>query len=82
VEPAPVIVRAAAELEHALAEEVPVLARVAVRPRTKSATAAHHRDQVRHLAAEDRAVEDLAAAVGTTREPAVTEVAAAWAAVE
>jgi hypothetical protein len=44
-------------------------------PRTKSVTAAHRRDLVLHLAAE----EDLAAAVaGTTREPAAAEGATAW----
>src|SRR5262249_7436667 len=83
--PAPGIVPAAAERGHEPAGEVPEPVQVAVRPRTKSATAAHRRDQVRHrrdqvrhLAAEDPAAEDLAAAVGITREPAATEGAAAW----
>jgi hypothetical protein len=41
--------------------------------RTKSATEAHHRGQARLLA-----VEDLAAVVETTRDPAATEAAVAW----
>src|SRR4029077_20559927 len=63
----PAIVPAVAEL---------ALVPVAVVPRTKSVTAAHHRGQA-HLAAED-----LAAVVETTREPAATEAVVAWAAVE
>jgi hypothetical protein len=43
-------------------------------PRTKSVTAAHRRDQVLHLAAEDLA----AAVAGTTREPAAAEAVIAW----
>ena len=55
------------------------LVQVAVAPRTKSVTAAHHPDLVPLLAAE----EDLAAAVAeTTREPAATEAVIAWAAEE
>jgi hypothetical protein len=76
----------AAELELVPVVAVPGLARVVAAPvrgrprvqravalRTKSVTAAHHRGQA-HLAAED-----LAAVVETTREPAATEAAVAWA---
>jgi hypothetical protein len=50
------------------------LVRAAVALRTKSVTAAHRRDLVLRLAAED-----LAAAVAeTTREPAATEAVIAW----
>jgi len=62
---------ALAELANQVAE--PELGQVAVAPRTKSVTAAHHRDLV-HLEAEDLA----AAAVETTREPAATEAVVAW----
>jgi hypothetical protein len=44
-----------------------------VAPRTKSVTAAHRRDLVLRLAAED-----LAAAAETTREPAAAEAVIAW----
>jgi hypothetical protein len=75
-----------AEPEHARVvaelERVPVAAvlgrprgRLAVAPRTRSATEAHHRDLAPLLAAED-----LAAAVETTRVPAATEAVVAWAA--
>jgi hypothetical protein len=50
--------------------------RLAVAPRTKSVTAARRRDLARLLAGE----EDLAAVAETTREPAATEAAVAWAA--
>jgi hypothetical protein len=76
----------APELELAPVVAVAGLARVVAAPvrgrprvqravalRTKSVTAAHHRGQA-HLAAED-----LAAVVETTREPAATEAAVAWA---
>jgi hypothetical protein len=43
-------------------------------PRTKSVTAAHRRDLVLRLAAEDLA----AAVAGTTREPAAAEAVIAW----
>ena len=61
-------------------EAVPVQnhrpAHLAVARRTKSAIAAHHRDQVPLLAVE----EDLAAAVAEImREPAAAEAAIAWA---
>jgi len=49
------------------------LVQVAVAPRTKWVTAAHHRG----LVAVPR-VEDLAAAAETTRDPAATEAAKAW----
>ena len=49
------------------------LVQVAVAPRTKWVTAAHHRG----LVAVPR-VEDLAAAAETTRDPAATEAATAW----
>jgi hypothetical protein len=55
---------------------VPVRDPVALLPKTKSVTAAHHPGQVPRLAA----VEDLAAAAETTHEPAATEAATAWAA--
>jgi hypothetical protein len=78
----------AAELELVQAEAELALVRVAervpnlrpdqleARRKTRSATAAHHRDLARLLAA----VEDLAAAVETTRDPAAKEAATAWAA--
>jgi hypothetical protein len=62
-----------------LAQEVVLLARghprvqLAVVLRTKSVTAAHLRDLVQRLAAED-----LAVAAVTTREPAATEAVIAW----
>jgi hypothetical protein len=73
----------AAELALVQVEAVPVpnhpRAQLAVAPRTKSVTAAHHPDLVPLLAAG----EDLAAAVAeTTREPAATEAVIAWAAEE
>jgi hypothetical protein len=54
------------------------LVQVAVAPRTKLVTGAHHNDLVPLLAAE----EDLAAVVETTREPAAAEAVIAWAAEE
>ena len=51
--------------------------RLAVPLGIKSVTALHH-----HGLAPVPAVEDLAAVVGTTREPAAPEVVAAWAAAE
>jgi hypothetical protein len=66
-----------------LAQEVVLLARghpraqLAVVLRTKSVTAAHLRDLVLRLAAEDL----VAAAAVTTREPAATEAVIAWEAV-
>ena len=65
--------------EHGrVAAPVPNLRRgqLEARRRTRSATEAHHRGQVPLLAAE----EDLAAAAETTRDPAATEAATAWAA--
>jgi hypothetical protein len=72
------LVPVVAELELVpVVAAVPVLghprAQLAVALRTKSVTAAHHRGQA-HLAAED-----LVAVVETTREPAATEAAVAWA---
>jgi hypothetical protein len=68
-----------AELELVRAEAARVLGlqrdQLAVPRRTRSATEAHHRDLARLLAAED-----LAAVVETTRDPAATEAATAWAA--
>jgi hypothetical protein len=68
----------AAELEQVLAQVVEPEQRVAqlvVALRTKSVTAAHRRDLVPLLEAE----EDLAAAVAeTTREPAAAEAVIAW----
>jgi hypothetical protein len=78
----------AAELELVQVVVVPEHGRVAApvpnlrrgqleaRRRTRSATEAHHRGQVPLLAA----VEDLAAGVETTRDPAATEAGIAWAA--
>ena len=67
-----------AQLEARVAGRL-VLGPVAVAPRTKSVTAAHHPDLVPLLAAE----EDLAAAAAeTTREPAAAEAVIAWAAEE
>jgi hypothetical protein len=72
-------------MEFVLVAAAPERDPVAVRLRTKSETAKHHRGQVRHHrgqvrhpAAEDPAVVDLAAAAETTREPAATEAAVAW----
>jgi hypothetical protein len=64
----PAIVQVAAELE---------LDRVEARRRVRSAIAVHHRDRV-----VARRVEDSAVAAETTREPAATEAATAWAAEE
>jgi hypothetical protein len=66
----------AVELERVPVVAVPVRDPVALLPKTKSVTAAHHPGQVPRLAA----VEDLAAAAETTREPAVIEAVTAWAA--
>jgi hypothetical protein len=84
----PEIVLVAAEREHdpvvAVLELAPAVAELArghpharpaaVAPTTKSVTAAHRRDLVRLLAAEDLAV----AVAETTREPVATEAAIAW----
>lgn len=72
------LVQAVVEREHVPAAAVlargHLHARLAVAPTTKSVTAAHRRDLVPLLAAED-----LAAAVAeTTREPVATEAAIAW----
>jgi hypothetical protein len=74
-----VIVPVEEELEHDQAAVEPARnhppAQLAVAPKIKSVTAAHRRDLVPLLAAE----EDLAAAVaGTTREPAAAEAVIAW----
>ena len=78
---AQLIVRAAGELERGQAVAVPVLGhrhvQLAIPLRTKSVTAAHHRDLALLLAAED-----LAAVAETTREPAAAEAATAWAVAE
>ena len=66
-----------AELAIELAELE--LVRVAVAQRTRLGTAAHLHDLVRHLAVE---VDLVVVAAETTREPAVTEAATAWAAEE
>src|SRR6266550_1397823 len=54
------------------------LVRAAVAPRTRLGTAAHRRG----LVPVPKRVEDLAVAAETTREPAATEAATAWAAEE
>ena len=61
--------------EHAQVEAAPERDPVAARLKIKSAIAAHRRDLARLLAAAD-----LAAVVESTREPAATEAATAWAA--
>ena len=68
------LARAVAELEHGpmAAEREPD--QVAVPLRIKSVIAVHHRGRVPLLAV----VEDLAAVVETTRDPAATEAATAW----
>ena len=71
-----VIVPVAVALVIVLAAAVPELDQVAVPLKIRSATEAHHRDLARLLAA----VEDLAAGVETTRDPAATEAGIAWAA--
>jgi len=71
---APVALANRVALELVPVVAVPVLDQVEAQRRTRSATAAHHRGQV-----PVRAVEDLAAAVETTREPAATEVVVVWA---
>ena len=78
---APVIALAAVRVpETVQVAAVPVRrhlrARLAVPLRTKSVIAVHHRGRVPLLAA----AEDLAAVVETTRDPAATEAATAWAA--
>jgi len=77
VAPAALVVQEALAGLELVQVAVPVLAhrhaQVAARPRTKSVTAAHHRGLAAVLAGED-----LAAAAGTTREPAAAEAAAAW----
>jgi len=72
------LARAVAELEHGpvAAEREPD--QVAVPLRIKLVIAARPRDLVPRLVA----AEDLAAAVETTRDPVVTEVATAWAVAE
>jgi hypothetical protein len=67
------LVQVVAELEHVQGEAALELVRAAVPLRTKSVTAAHRRDLVPRLAAED-----LAAEVETTREPAAAEAVIAW----
>jgi hypothetical protein len=67
------LVQVVAELEHVQGEAELELVRAAVPLRTKSVTAAHRRDLVPRLAAED-----LAAEVETTREPAAAEAVIAW----
>jgi hypothetical protein len=67
---------AAAELERVPVVPAPERGPVAVLLRTKSVIAVHRRGQV-HLA-----VEDLAVAAETMREPAAAEAATAWAAAE
>jgi len=69
-----VIGPAEAELEHVQGEAELELVRAAVALRTKSVTAAHRRDLVLRLAAEDLA----AAAAETTREPVAGEAVIAW----
>jgi hypothetical protein len=68
--------QAAVELERVPVEPEldPLRAQLAVVPTTKSVTAAHRRDLVPPLAAEDLAV----AVAVTTREPAATEAVIAW----
>jgi hypothetical protein len=67
----------ALELDQVVA--VPVRDPVALLAKSKSVTAAHHPGQ----APVPKRVEDLAAAAAeTTRDPAATEVVAAWAAAE
>jgi hypothetical protein len=63
-------------LELVRVAAVPELVRVAVPLKTKSVIAARRLDQVPLL----EAAVDLAAAAETTRAPAATEAAAAWAA--
>jgi hypothetical protein len=63
----------AVELEHVQGGAELELVRAALALRTKSVTAAHRRDLVLRLAAED-----LAAAAETTREPAAAEAVIAW----
>ena len=65
----------ARELEIVQVVAVPVRDPVALLPKTKSVTAAHHRD----LVAVPR-VADLAAVAETMREPVAVEAAKAWAA--
>lgn len=72
----PELVQVAVELARGQAAGVPERDPVAVPLRTKSVIAVHHRGRVPLLAA----VEDLAAVVETTRDPAATEAAIAWAA--
>ena len=67
------LVQVVAELEHVQGEAALELVRAAVPLRTRSVTAAHRRDLVPRLAAED-----LAAEVETTREPAAAEAVIAW----
>jgi len=66
-------------LEPAQVGVVPELGPLAVPPKNKLVIAAHHRGLVR---VPKRAEDLVAAAVETTREPAVTAVARAWAAAE
>jgi len=71
--------QAVAALEHAQVEVAPELDPLAVPPKNKLVIAAHHRGLVR---VPKRAEDLAAAAAATTREPAATAVARAWAAAE
>jgi hypothetical protein len=66
--------RAVAELEHGPVEAEREPDQVAVPLRIKSVIGVHHRGRVPLLAV----VEDLAAVVETTRDPAATEAGTAW----
>jgi hypothetical protein len=68
------IVLGAVQLARGQVEAVPERDPVAVPPRIKLVIAVRHRDLVPRLVA----VEDLAAAVETTRDPAAIEAATAW----
>jgi hypothetical protein len=72
----PELAPVAVELARGQVEAVPERDPVALLAKNKSVTAAHHPGQV----PVPKRVEDLAAAAETTREPAATEAAAAWAA--
>jgi hypothetical protein len=67
------LVQVVAALEHVQEEAEQALVQAAVPLRTKSVIAPHHRG----LVAVPR-VEDLAAEVETTREPAAAEAVIAW----
>jgi hypothetical protein len=68
------IVLVAVELARGQVEAVPERDPLAVPPKIKLVIAVRRRDLVPRLVA----VEDLAAAVETTRDPAATEAATAW----